>query len=88
MSVMKIPDSENVARALFSPRMIKNGEIQPEAFRLRPSIAEDYLESVLMHTLISPKSYRPENRENCAVTVPSLCRLQSEWSSSYFFPFR
>lgn len=38
-----IPDSENVARAIFSPRMIVDGEIQPEAFRLRASISEDYL---------------------------------------------
>jgi len=28
---MIIPDTENVARALFSPKMIVNGEIQPEA---------------------------------------------------------
>lgn len=48
MSVMIIPDSENVARAVFSPRMIKDGEIQPEAFRLRQSIAEDYLSVMRM----------------------------------------
>lgn len=41
--VYMIPDSENVARAIFSPRMIVDGEIQPEAFRLRASISEDYL---------------------------------------------
>ena len=38
-----IADTENVARAIFSPRMIINGELQPEAFRLRASINEDYL---------------------------------------------
>lgn len=38
-----IADTENVARAIFSPRMIVDGEIQPEAFRLRASISEDYL---------------------------------------------
>lgn len=38
-----IPDSENVARAIFSPRMIVDGEIQPETFCLRSSIKEDYL---------------------------------------------
>ena len=38
-----IPDTENVARAIFSPRMIIGDEIQPEAFRLRASIKEDYL---------------------------------------------
>ena len=48
MNAVIIPDSENVARAVFSPRMIKNGEIQPEAFRLRSSIAEDYLSVMRM----------------------------------------
>jgi hypothetical protein len=38
-----IPNSENVARAIFSPKMIINGEIQPEAFRLRSTIKEEYL---------------------------------------------
>ena len=38
-----ILDTENVARAIFSPRMILGEEIQPEAFRLRASINEDYL---------------------------------------------
>ncbi len=38
-----IADTELVARAIFSPRMIVDGEIQPEAFRLRASISEDYL---------------------------------------------
>ena len=38
-----IPDAENVARAIFSPRMIIGDEIQPEAFRLRASINEGYL---------------------------------------------
>lgn len=36
--VYMIPDSENVAR----PRMIVDGEIQPETFRLRSSINKDY----------------------------------------------
>lgn len=30
MNAVIIPDSENVARAVFSPKMIKDGEIQPE----------------------------------------------------------
>ena len=38
-----IADIEDVARAIFSPKMIVNGEIQPEAFRLRFAIGEDYL---------------------------------------------
>ena len=43
-----IPDSENVARAVFSPKMIVNGEIQPETFKLRSSISEDYLSVMRM----------------------------------------
>lgn len=38
-----IPNNENVARAIFSPKMVINGEIMPEAFKLRESINEDYL---------------------------------------------
>lgn len=38
-----ISDTENVARAIFSPRMIINGELQPEAFSLRSHLNEDYL---------------------------------------------
>lgn len=48
MSVVIIPDAENVARAIFSPKMIKDGEILPEAFRLRSSISEDYLSVMRM----------------------------------------
>ena len=47
-----ISDSENVARAIFSPKMIVNGEILPEAFRLRASITENYL-SVMRITIPS-----------------------------------
>ena len=43
-----IDNTESVARALFSPRMIYNGELQPEAFQLRQSIAEEYLSVVRM----------------------------------------
>lgn len=38
-----ISDIEDVARAIFSPKMIVNGEIQPESFRLRFTIGEDHL---------------------------------------------
>lgn len=38
-----IADAENVARAIFSPRMIIDGELQPEAFCLRAHLNEDYL---------------------------------------------
>ncbi|MBO4719554.1 MAG: hypothetical protein J5658_06750 [Prevotella sp.] len=47
-----ISDSENVARAIFSPKMIVYGEILPEAFRLRASITENYL-SVMRITIPS-----------------------------------
>ena len=43
-----IHPSENVARAIFSPKMILKGEIQPEAFRLRSSICENYLSVMRM----------------------------------------
>ena len=38
-----IQDSENVARAIFSPSMIVCGLIQPEAFRLRSTFNEEYI---------------------------------------------
>jgi hypothetical protein len=41
-----IADTENVARAIFSPRMIIDGELQPEAFGLRAHINEDDLSVV------------------------------------------
>ena len=43
-----VEDSESVARAIFSPRMVVNGEIQPEAFCLRASIHEEYLSVMRM----------------------------------------
>ena len=43
-----IEDVENVARAIFSPKMVVDGEIQPEAFRLRASISENYLSVMRM----------------------------------------
>mgnify|MGYP007069921654 CR=1 FL=1 len=39
-----IHDTENVARAIFSPRMIIEGEIQPEAFRLRAAIQRELID--------------------------------------------
>ncbi len=38
-----ITNDSNVARALFSPKMVVDGEIQPEAFKLRASIKEDFI---------------------------------------------
>ena len=43
-----IDGKENVARALFSPRMIVDGVLQPETFKLRSSISEDYLSVMRM----------------------------------------
>ena len=43
-----LSDEENVARVIFSPRMIYNGELQTEAFRLREHIAENYLSVLRM----------------------------------------
>lgn len=38
-----IADSENIARAIFSPRMVVEGKLIPAAFELRESIKETYL---------------------------------------------
>ena len=43
-----IDGKEDVARALFSPRMIVDGVLQPETFKLRSSISEDYLSVMRM----------------------------------------
>ena len=43
-----INNEEKVARVLFSPRMVYDGELQTEAFRLREQIAEDYLSVLRM----------------------------------------
>ncbi len=43
-----IDNSEQIARALFSPKMVIDGMIQPEAFRLRPAIKEEYISVVRM----------------------------------------
>lgn len=40
--------AESVARAIFSPRMVYNGELQPEAFQLRASLREEYLSVLRM----------------------------------------
>jgi len=43
-----INNEENVARVIFSPRMIYKGALQTEAFRLREHIAESYLSVLRM----------------------------------------
>lgn len=40
---MQISDKEDVARVIFSPKMIFKGKLLPAAFELRGQIAEDYL---------------------------------------------
>lgn len=47
-----ITDAENVVRAIFSPRMIIDGELQPETFCLRTYLNEDYL-SVMRTSIAS-----------------------------------
>ena len=41
-------DSENVARAIFSPRMVHQGHVLPAAFELRAQINEEYLSVMRM----------------------------------------
>jgi len=48
-------NDENVARALFAPKMIYNGELQTEAFKLRETISEKYI-SVVRTTMPSWKA--------------------------------
>lgn len=43
-----IADQEDVARAIFSPKMVFRGKILPAAFELRPHIAEEYLSVMRM----------------------------------------
>ena len=43
-----VGNDEQVARALFSPRMIYEGELQTEAFMLRAAIGESYLSVLRM----------------------------------------
>lgn len=52
---MYIEDSEDVARVIFSPKMIYNGKLLPAAFELRGQISEDYL-SVLRTSIPSWKT--------------------------------
>lgn len=45
---MRIEDQENVARVIFSPKMIYNGKLLPATFELRSNIHEDYLSVLRM----------------------------------------
>lgn len=52
---MHIDNIEDVARIIFSPKMIYNGKLLPAAFELRGQILEDYL-SVLRTSIPTWKS--------------------------------
>ena len=43
-----ISSEENVARAIFSPKMVYRGMILPAAFELRPQIGEEYISVMRM----------------------------------------
>jgi hypothetical protein len=43
-----ITNQEDVARAIFSPKMVYHGQILPAAFELRPQIGEEYLSVMRM----------------------------------------
>ena len=43
-----IPDHENVARAIFSPKMVYRGRLLPAAFELRPQLSERYVSVMRM----------------------------------------
>lgn len=43
-----ISNQENVARAVFSPKMIYRGRILPATFELRPHIGEEYISVMRM----------------------------------------
>lgn len=62
---MLIENQEDVARIIFSPKMIHNGKLLPAAFELRGQISEDYL-SVLRTRIASWKSEKQmiPNRKN------------------------
>lgn len=44
----RISDGENVARAIFSPRMVYQGHVLPAAFELRAQISEEYISVMRM----------------------------------------
>ena len=43
-----IPNEENVARAIFSPKMVYRGMILPAAFELRAQMGEEYISVMRM----------------------------------------
>lgn len=69
-----IENREDVARILFSPKMIHNGTLLPAAFELRCHISEDYL-SVLRTSIPSWKEEMqlvPNRRNRTAIAYSTL----------------
>ena len=69
-----IETREDVARILFSPKMIHNGTLLPAAFELRSHISEDYL-SVLRTSIPSWKEEMqlvPNRRNRTAIAYSTL----------------
>ena len=69
-----IENREDVARILFSPKMIHNGTLLPAAFELRSHISEDYL-SVLRTSIPSWKEEMqlvPNRRNRTAIAYSTL----------------
>ncbi len=69
-----IENREDVARILFSPKMIHNGVLLPAAFELRSHISEDYL-SVLRSSIPSWKEEMqlvPNRRNRTAIAYSTL----------------
>lgn len=69
-----IENREDVARILFSPKMIHKGTLLPAAFELRSHISEDYL-SVLRTSIPSWKEEMqlvPNRRNRTAIAYSTL----------------
>lgn len=69
-----IDNKEDVARVIFSPKMIHNGILLPAAFELRSQFKEDYL-SVLRMSISTWKQEMlliPNRRNRTAVAYSSL----------------
>lgn len=75
---MYIQNTENVARVIFSPKMIFKGKLLPAAFELRGQITEDYL-SVLRTSIATWKSdlQKIPNRKNRTTVGYALMNVGS-----------
>lgn len=81
---MYIGNQENVARIIFSPKMIYKGKLLPAAFELRIQIHEDYL-SVLRTSISSwqEEMCRIPNRKNRTAVGYALLNVGEIRSLSY-----